>query len=326
MYQFVCWLRVLAAALITNAHYEEVYPLSILANGGLLGDVLFFALSGFCLFPVKKKLITWYGGRLKRIYPSVWIITAVYMLLRFYPVTGIRQAASLLFYPTYYHFVASILLLYFLFFVVAKYIVADPEQCMRRFAVIASAAAAAYLLLYWTVYDRSYYHIDSVHEPMIRFLFFGAMLIGMYCRIHVEQVTRPARFWHWCAAGALLPVYFASKLLFARGLVPCVLQWVNQILLLALLFFLFRCIAGLEDSLKKAPVKVRSIVGGLAGMTLEIYLVQYALIPRLNIGPFPFNYLLVSGGIFAAAWILRFISTNLVRLFERRKHHFGEKT
>lgn len=50
---YITVLRALAAMLITNAHYNNVYPIEIIANGGLLGDVIFFAVSGFCLYNIK---------------------------------------------------------------------------------------------------------------------------------------------------------------------------------------------------------------------------------------------------------------------------------
>ena len=39
---FVTVLRAVAACIITNAHYTGVYPTDLIANGGLLGDVMFF--------------------------------------------------------------------------------------------------------------------------------------------------------------------------------------------------------------------------------------------------------------------------------------------
>jgi len=42
MIYFITVLRAVAAILITNSHYGNVYPTRILSNGGLLGDVLFF--------------------------------------------------------------------------------------------------------------------------------------------------------------------------------------------------------------------------------------------------------------------------------------------
>ena len=53
---FITFLRALAACIITNAHYTGIYPTDMIANGGLIGDVLFFSVSGFCLYNVKNKL------------------------------------------------------------------------------------------------------------------------------------------------------------------------------------------------------------------------------------------------------------------------------
>lgn len=46
---FVTVLRALAACIITNAHYTGVYPTDLIANGGLLGDVMFFCGFGLLL-------------------------------------------------------------------------------------------------------------------------------------------------------------------------------------------------------------------------------------------------------------------------------------
>ena len=176
MFDFIYLLRILAAILITNSHYENIYPLSVIANGGLLGDVIFFAVSGYCLFPVKHAFPKWYGRRLWRIYPAVWIITAVYLLLGFYEANTVRGYVKLLLYPTYYHFVASILVLYIVYYIAASILQKWPEHFGRNFVIILSVLILAYAVIYGLVYDRSYYHIDNVREPMIEFLYFFAML------------------------------------------------------------------------------------------------------------------------------------------------------
>ena len=81
---YITLLRALASILITNAHYTGVYPIELIANGGLLGDVLFFAISGFCLYNIKDKFSKWYSKRIFRIYPAVWIITLIYLMIGFY--------------------------------------------------------------------------------------------------------------------------------------------------------------------------------------------------------------------------------------------------
>ena len=111
----ITFLRALAACLITNVHYVGIYPTDSIANGGLIGDVLFFTVSGYCLYNVKLPFHRWYGKRLYRIYPPVLIITLVYLLLGTYSLAD-HNAVWWFVYPTYYHFVASIIVLYIPFF------------------------------------------------------------------------------------------------------------------------------------------------------------------------------------------------------------------
>ena len=304
MFDFIYLLRIVAALLITNSHYEAVYPVSAIANGGLLGDVLFFAVSGFCLYPVKSTFSKWYRRRLKRIYPVVWIITIIYLVLGFYEAHSFKSFAKLLIYPTYYHFVASILLLYIVFWYVSKFLQAAPQRFDRRFFALIALLAVAYGVIYSTIYDCSFYHIDNVREPMIEFLYFFAMLIGLWFRHYKEEYLGKPRVWPWPAALVLFVGYFASKIAFSRGMVGSSLQFLNQVILLLLLLCLFRGFVGLEEKLHRMPEKLHSAMVFVAGFAFEIYLVQYVLIPRLNIGPFPVNFLLVSGTIFVSALAL----------------------
>lgn len=121
MIYFATVLRCLAACIITNSHYTGVYPTDLIANGGLLGDVIFFAVSGFCLVNVRGNFFQWYGKRLLRLYPAVLLITLAYLLAGLFAAP--ENAAGwlrLFIYPTNYHFVASILFLYIPFYFVMR--------------------------------------------------------------------------------------------------------------------------------------------------------------------------------------------------------------
>ena len=319
MLYFVYLLRILGAILITNSHYEAIYPYSVIANGGLLGDVLFFAVSGFCLYPIRTAFPQWYGRRLKRIYPLVWIITIVYLLLGFYEAQSFQAYIKLLLYPTYYHFVASILVLYLVYYPVANLIQAGEANGNRRFGIVLTALAVLYFTIYFTLYDRSYYHIDTVREPMIEFLYFSAMMVGLYFRRYRERYVGKPGPWAWVAAFVLFLAYFASKIGFSRGILSSQLQFANQVILLLLLLCLFRGFIGLEDRLARAPERQRKGMKFVASFAFEIYLVQYMLIPRLNIGPFPVNFLLVSAGIFLSALALHIIHDLIMKGFEKLK-------
>ncbi len=297
----ISFLRALAAIIITNAHYQDIYPLEIIANGGLLGDVIFFAVSGFCLYQTKMKFGEWYLKRIIRVYPAVVIVSVVYMLLSFYAFpASLGDFVRWFLYPTEYHFVASIVILY-----IPYYFVVSHEKLRSRIPLMMLAVFVIYALLYFFGYDKTYYHIDTVREPMIRFLFFEAMLLGAYFRRHYERYCDTAKAWHWICFVMLLVLYFASKMLFVKIPALSSLQILNQLLLVALLYTVMCCIVGINGKLEKLPERIKKMVYYLAEITLEIYVVQYAIIPRLaKAGAFPVNWLLVTTTILAAASIL----------------------
>ena len=312
MFQFIVYLRAICAMVITNAHYENIYPVSIIANGGLLGDVLFFSISGYCLYNIKTDFIRWYGKRILRIYPAVWIITAIYLLLGFYHAGSAAAVGQLMIYPTYYHFVASIMVLYIIYYVLIA-ISKKYENRTRLLGIYMLAAAVMYIVIYIFAYDRSYYHIDSVYEPMIRFLFFESMLLGAWFREKEKKFTEKGHWYDWAAAVVCFIVYFASKLIFSHVEAAVQYQIINQVVLFILLFLLFKAFAGMEQYYQKLPKLFQLLARNISAITLEIYLVQYALIPRLNIGGFPLNFIIVTGGIWISAMTLHYVADILTK-------------
>lgn len=243
----------------------------------------------------------------------MWIITLIYLLLGFYEAQSFNGYTKLLLYPTYYHFVASILVLYLVYYPVAKLIQGRKEDGNRWFWIVISTLAAAFFALYFTIYDRSYYHIDTVREPMIEFLYFCAMMIGLYFRRNQERYVGKPCPWAWICSALFFAAYFASKTGFSRGLLSSQFQFVNQIVLLLLLLSLFRGFIGLEEKLQRMPEKLQRVMVYVAGFAFEIYLVQYELIPRLNIGPFPVNFVLVSVGILLSALVLHVVHDQVMK-------------
>ena len=296
---FITFLRALAACLITNAHYVGIYPTDLIANGGLIGDVLFFAVSGYCLYNVKLPFHRWYGKRLYRIYPPVLIMTLVYLLLGAYSLAD-HNAVRWFVYPTYYHFVASIIVLYIPFFFCMKI-----AWIKDHLLAVMGTVAVVYVLVYLTIYDKSYYHIDTVREPMIRFLFMESMLLGAWFRQNDGKIRNKFKVWYPFATLGMFLIYFASKLLFSRMESLSRLQILNQVAIFALLVLLFITFAGLDSKLEKLPGWIKKVVGFISSITLEIYLVQYVLIDVLRpIGHFPINWMVLTIAIIAAAFVL----------------------
>lgn len=312
IFLFIVLIRALAAMVITNAHYTGVYPTDLIANGGLLGDVLFFAVSGFCLASTNGSFWKWYLKRFVRVYIPSWIMTIGYMILGAYVVIGWQDIVEFFVWPTHWHFVASIILLYIPLFFVSKYM----EMNTRNYWRMSACLFVVQLFLYFSVYDTSYYHIDKVREPMIEFLFFQSMILGLYYRWKSQQSSDENNLLGKLEIGGgilLLGIYFVSKLLFVKMPSISVFQIANQIVLWALLYVLFDIFMKLEPKLKKIEgSKVWTCIKFVSDRTLEIYLVQYVILDYCKIGPFPLNWLLLTTTIIIAAVVLRWVSQKAI--------------
>lgn len=311
MVWFITVLRALAACLITNSHYTGVYPSDFLANGGLLGDVIFFAVSGWCLYNVKASFPRWYGKRVVRCYVPVILITAVYMILGFYSFDA-HSAVWWYIYPTYYHFIATIIILYIPFYIFMK-----VDWLKQRIPFLMLLIAGAYIIWYLLGYDKSYYHIDVVEEPMIRFLFMESMLLGALLRQRDEKIRNRLSWTTVIATIVLFVLYFASKILYSRIPALAPFQIMNQLMIFALLYFVLRLLAGMDGVLSRLPGWIRKGIDILAKITLEIYVVQYYLIDSLrNVLPFPLNWICLTAAILCSAAVLHYISHWIIRSIE----------
>ncbi len=309
---FITFLRALAACLITNSHYTGVYPTDIIASGGLIGDILFFAVSGYCLYNVRGNFPKWYGKRLYRCYLPVIIITIVYMILGFYKLNH----HSLLWwfvYPTEYHFVSSIVILYIPYFIILK-VNALKKRIPQLMICIGVAAFAVYIL--WV--DKTVYNIDGVRNQFIKFLFMESLLLGAYFKQNDQKFRN--KFSPLLPIGTFVAfvAYFASKLAFSSYEKLAPFQILNQIIIFVLLYLLFRLFASLDSKLAAFPQWLKSVINFIASMTLEIYVVQSVLINLLkNIAPFPLNWIAITAAIVLAAFILHILCKSIIKFTDR---------
>lgn len=309
---FVVFLRFLAACLITNAHYTGgIYPTELIANGGLLGDVIFFAVSGYCLYNIKHWFPRWYGKRLVRCYIPVLIVTAIYCLFGLYSFKE-HNPFWWFVYPTNYHFVASIILLYIPFYVIIK-----VRFFREKLPIVAGVVLLAHLIVYIFAYDKSYYHIDSVREPMIWFLFMEAMLIGAWFR-QKDGIIRNNFHWYFpIFLIVLLGLYFGSKIVFSKTESLSHFQIVNQFVLLLVLFSILLLFSSLDSRLERMPARIKKAIMFISEMTLEIYVVQYAIIDSLRplyAGYFPQSWFALTITILVAATLLHFVCKGVLHV------------
>ena len=119
------FLKFLAAVMITNSHFQIVYENvnRSLATFGVQGNALFFFVSGYLLMMglTKRKLSfqSWYGCRVRRLWPSVFIWVIVTAAIWGKPIT----IGRLVFMDDYW-FLQAIALSYIVFYFVAKYAMA----------------------------------------------------------------------------------------------------------------------------------------------------------------------------------------------------------
>lgn len=312
---YITVLRCLAACIITNAHYTGVYPTDLIANGGLLGDVIFFAVSGFCLVNIRQSFPKWYGKRLLRVFPATIICTVIGLLVGSWKINSLSEAVKVFLFPTNYRFVGSIVLLYIVYYCIMRI-----EKLHNHLPAVIAVVAVLQLIAYLFFYDRSYYHIDTVREPMIRFLFLEAMLIGAQFRCK-DAVYRNKKIWLPLALSIVVFVlYFASKMFFVKTEEYAYLQILNQYILLILLVLIFRTMAGLDSLLCKLPKSVKCVIEFISSITLEIYLVQIILIciVKSYVTVFPLNWFALTGSILLCAWILHLVVDLLVNRIPKR--------
>ena len=108
---------------------------------------------------------------------------------------------------------------------------------------------------------------------------------------------------------------FVAQIAFSKIEEIVSLQILNQVSILAVLYFMFAVFIGLEETLKKAPAWLNKTVGFIASITLHIYIVQFVVIRRLQGLIFPLNFAVTTATILALAAVLYFQSILCEREF-----------
>lgn len=302
MFQFVNWLKTFATIFITNSHYGEIWPIPSMAMGGHLGNCLFFMLSAFCMYNIRESFPRWYAKRFLRIYPALWIVATVDFLVGRNSAHGIMAYVHCYIWPTWYHFISSIMLLY-----VGFYIVRWMQKKWRiRTAWFLVGVAIMFVVAYYTVFDRSYFHIDDITENWVRFQFFASMLVGILLREQYEKIDDKLTVRHCIRVFGLFIGYFLLKLLIGRmgqwaayqGWIPVV-----QVLLVSDMGLLAIKLEK-RKFFEKLPKWMNRSADFLSGITLEIYLGQLLIFYWFQDLPFPIDFILVTTLIIAYAWIV----------------------
>ncbi len=302
MFNFINYIRVIATVLITNSHFGDIWPISALATGGLLGNVLFFAVSGFCLYVIKENFVKWICKRLLRIYPALVLVTLITVLLGAYKINGWNEAINLFVYPTNYIFVVWLMICYVPFYIVAFFDKKHKNVLETSFVAI----VILWLITYVVFIDKTNYVVDNVSNPFIMFLYFTSMLIGALFRKNYHKFVN-LKLSNVIFLGGGIIIYLASKIAFSKWGTIAPLQIINQFVVLGVAYYFFVVFIGMESKLNKLKGKVNKPIKFLSGLTLQIYLVQFVIINQFKSLIFPLNLLVVVSCILLFATIAYFI-------------------
>ena len=317
MFGFVEILKALAAILITNSHLGGFWPTSSFAVGGMLGDVLFFSVSGFCLYYIKLSFPLWYLKRIIRIYPMVWIATIISLLIGYIRIYSFWDCIQLFIYPTYYHFVGSIMMLYIVYY----FLMVLHHKLHVKLEWMIIVTFTIQLIIYFCFFDRSTYHIDVVEDYMAKFIFLQSMLLGACFRKKYDN-NKIQSFCKlkWLILSLVLgtSLYIISSMAFRKINVLTQLQILSPVILfflIALIFYFF-CIM---ERQKKINLNnpFGKIVKHLSKITLEIYVTQYLVYYIIPHMVFPLNIIVVICVIVLSATVMNFIGNFLTKNLDK---------
>lgn len=323
-----------ACGLIVNSHLEQFWPRSFFACDGLLGNSLFYMLSGFgvgsSLLSSWQPFGSFLARRLARIYPAV-IVTVLlftgvvaghaYRTVNGVPPWTLAEAFRLLVWPTPFTYVSNIIAIY-----VIGYVVALP----RSLSILYAGFAGAFVLFLWGCTQQSpvfasQRHLNLGSAPTLAYHFFDTALFlgGMIIAGTRPGYRRPGGA---DGAGGILAAVLAAVLCIAYfALKYAMIVEGKGAEFYPVLFVLAGGVSYLAIGVLGNPLVIQWckrtpwlawVIDGVAGLTLEIYVIHQTLIGTfagLAAIPFPLNIVLLVVITLAAAVLLRMITQPLRR-------------
>ncbi len=317
MIAFINYLKLIATVLITNSHFGRIWPISALASGGLLGNVIFFAVSGFLLYNIKFSFTKWFSKRFFRVYPAMAAFTLFAVALGLYPLDSFQDAFRLFVYPTNYVFLVWLVVCYCVFYIIAYL----DKKCKNFLEITMAVIFFIWVLIYTLLYDKSAYRVDNASEPFILFLYIESMLLGSFFK------KNQTRFGDFKISKVFITLicliaYFGSKILVSKISILWNFQIVNQFIIFITLFYTFDLFMSLETFFKKIPARVNCCVKYISNITLQIYIVQFVVIYHFEKFVFPLNLITVVLVILVAASLLYYMELLVRKTIE----FIGEKS
>ena len=307
---FVSFIRFVAAVLITNSHFDALYPagFSWLSTGGALGNALFFFVSGWTLYLSRRSnFAEWIVRRYTRIFPSAWIFYLCVLAAG----AGTYAVADFLTLSPHW-FLNAIVVFYPVFFFITKFF---EKRLLWFVALTAIPLAGTFFAL-----PHEGYILESGTLCLRWYAYFAIMLLGAFAARNRETLF-----------GGSAPVKKKCVILEMGGGITCLaahylVQWatprfgVPEIQLAAPIFlagttFCFFFAARDFCRVITFPPFLQKPISGLSALTLEIYLVQFLIIECCADFSFPAGFCSAALLIASSAFVLNHVAGKVREIF-----------
>lgn len=299
-------LKFIAVLLILNSHMDVLYGnFSFIGTGGSFGDAIFFFVSGFTIFIGRiDRFDNWYKRRIKRIYPSIIVWTLVLSL------AGISQIClkDLLLGGGYW-FIKCIMLYYVALYLVRKF---------AEFKPIVPFVVCIVLSFIWFILEGRF--LPNLYGPnYIKWMFFFLfMLAGAYVGNGTIKLTpKPIR--DFAALLFFIAVFYCFMILADNNPVLRQIQIITLVPLMGVVLSTYS-LCCTDTMVRFMHSKVGGVVKFIAGLCLEAYIVQVAIIPIISkklSGLFPLNILITVILVMILSYIVRCLSRLFCQIFDK---------
>ena len=306
------FLRFIAIVLITNSHLDSLYPIPALGTGGAIGNALFFMLSGYGIFLSEnnrnRTFLPWYKRRIVRIYPTVTLATLFLIIIpqSVWYQWNVLDYIRMLVWPTPYWFISALMLFYVIFFFILK--IKNYKYFLAGIFVL----IIPYLFFYITMVDLSHYSIEG--DSYFKWLFYlQAMFFGGYMAGR-SRFIKTSFIKDGLALVLVIGLYYGILILMNRG---CCWQFqaVTHLLMFPILFLFLKVSESDVITSLMSTKYIGAAISLLAGLTLEIYLLQYAVYSHSIIQSvlFPLNIFIFWIVVIILSFLLNRISRFIIR-------------
>ena len=306
--------RAAATVLIANSHLEAFYPRSWMAADGLLGNTLFFMISGLGLAAHNRArelpFRSWYARRVLRIYPSVWICVAVFLigLKSAWSIWSARDWVAHLVWPTPHQYVQHVMVFYVLAYALLRHMPGRTwwvPAALSTLAAFGCAAAAA------TALPDGPLALGHIAGPFWSVWWLVTFLAGMALP-RVRLPALPIGAWLGAVAGTLAMYVGLKYAMVVLGFAPRAFVALHLVAALCAIGMLaVSAHPAARGFMRRRPFGVA--LAWIGGLSLEVYIVHSFVAARPEVAglPFPVNIAVYAAATAALAYAVAKIAERL---------------